>query len=284
MEKISDKFYTGERSLFMSDGLEIENCEFGEGESPLKESKNVSVKSSVFGWKYPLWYGENVAVRDCVFKEMSRAGVWYTSDSTFSDCKIDAPKLFRRCASLVIENTNFSDAKETLWACSGVKLKNVSADGGDYFAMNSRDLDVENLTLHGNYSFDGAKNVVIRSSVLCSKDAFWNSENVTVYDSVIEGEYLGWNAKNLTLINCTVRSHQGMCYVENLVMKDCKIENTDLAFEYSSVDVTASGKVDSIKNPSSGRICVEEVGEIILEKDKVNTAATEIFVGGKRVN
>ena len=89
MKKISDKFYTGERSLFMSDGLEIENCEFGEGESPLKESKNVSVKNSVFGWKYPLWYGENIAVRNCVFKEMSRAGVWYTNDSTFSDCSED---------------------------------------------------------------------------------------------------------------------------------------------------------------------------------------------------
>lgn len=65
----------------------------------------------------------------------------------------------------------------------------------------------------------GCHNVTIRNSNILSKDAFWNSENITVYDSFISGEYLGWNAKNLTLINCTIESLQGMCYIDNLVMK-----------------------------------------------------------------
>ena len=59
----------------------------------------------------------------------------------------------------------------------------VTALEGDYFAMNSRNMEINGLTLHGNYSFDGAQNVTIRSSKIYSKDAFWNSENVTVYDS-----------------------------------------------------------------------------------------------------
>lgn len=87
---------------------------------------------------------------------------------------------------------------------------------------------------------------------MLSKDAFWNSENVTVYDSFISGEYLGWNAKNLTLINCTIESLQGMCYIENLVMKNCRLIHTALAFEYSTVDAQIQGKIDSVLNPSGG--------------------------------
>ena len=43
MEKISNKFYTGERSLFHSENLQLDNCEFGEGESPLKESRDIEL-------------------------------------------------------------------------------------------------------------------------------------------------------------------------------------------------------------------------------------------------
>ena len=151
---------------------------------------------------------------------------------------------------------------------------------GDYFAMNARDMEISDFTLTGNYGFDGAKNVVIRGAKMLTKDAFWNSENVTVYDSLLSGEYLGWNAKNLTLINCTVESLQGLCYVENLVMKNCKLIDTTLAFEYSSVHAEIVGRVDSVKNPSSGYICADEFGEIIVEKDKADPAATRIVRRG----
>ena len=112
---------------------------------------------------------------------------------------------------------------------------------------------------------------------MLSKDAFWNSENVTVYDSFISGEYLGWNAKNLTLINCTIESLQGMCYIENLVMKNCRLIHTALAFEYSTVDAQIQGKIDSVLNPSGGIIRTDEIGELIIEKDKVDPAKTRII-------
>ena len=158
---------------------------------------------------------------------------------------------------------------------------------GDYFAMNSQNMNIQNLTLYGNYSFDGVKNMEIRSSRLLSKDAFWNTENVTVYDSFISGEYLGWNAKNLTLINCTIESLQGMCYIDNLVMKNCKLLNTTLAFEYSTVDAEITNKIDSVLNPSEGVIRAEEIGKLIIEKDKVDPAKTRIVCtnsAGEREN
>ena len=148
---------------------------------------------------------------------------------------------------------------------------------GDYFAMNSQNMKIDDFELVGNYSFDGVKNVEIHNAKMLSKDAFWNSENVTVYDSFISGEYLGWNAKNLTLINCTIESLQGMCYIENLVMKNCRLLNTTLAFEYSTVDVEIKGKIDSVMNPAGGVIRADSIGELILEKDKINPEKTEIL-------
>ena len=210
---------------------------------------------------------------------MARAGVWYTDNMTVEDSPIEAPKNFRRCRNLSLKNVSFSNAAETLWHCDGVTMENVTAKG-DYFAMNTDNVRAENLTLYGNYSFDGSKNVEIRNSKLLSKDAFWNSENITVYDSFISGEYLGWNGKNLTFVNCTVESLQGMCYIENLVMKNCKLINTTLAFEYSSVEADIRGKIDSVMNPTSGTITADEIGELILEKDKIDPSKTRIVCRG----
>ena len=173
-------------------------------------------------------------------------------------------------------DVSFPNAAETLWSCDGITMKNITAKG-DYFAMNSENMNIDGLTLYGNYSFDGVRNVEIRNSHLLSKDAFWNSDSVTVYDSFISGEYLGWNAKNLTLINCTVESLQGMCYIDNLVMKNCKLLNTTLAFEYSTVDADIVGRVDSVLNPSGGTITADEIGELTVMPDRVDPEKTKII-------
>ena len=273
---IRRQYYTGERPLFMGENLKITDTIFTDGESPLKESSDIELEGSMFKWKYPLWYSKNIVAKNCVFFEMARAGIWYTDNVTVEDCAYEAPKGFRRCDGVKIRRVSFPSAAETLWECKNVELTDVEAKG-DYFAMNCSDMTVTNLTLYGNYSFDGAKNVTVRNSRLLSKDAFWNGENVTVYDSFISGEYLGWNAKNLTLINCTVESLQGMCYIENLVMKNCKLINTTLAFEYSTVDADIDGSVDSVINPSGGIIRADSIGELIIEKDKIDPSKTKII-------
>ncbi len=276
MKEIKQAFLTGERALFQGQQLRIFDTIFADGESPLKESSNIELFGSMFKWKYPLWYAKDITVKNCTWFEMARAGVWYTDRILVEDSAIEAPKNFRRCHDVTLRNVSFANAAETFWSCDGVNLEHVTAKG-DYFAMNSRNMVIRDLTLYGNYSFDGAGNVEIRNSRLLSKDAFWNSENVTVYDSFISGEYLGWNAKNLTLVNCTVESLQGMCYIDNLVMKNCRLLNTTLAFEYSTVDAEIVGKVDSVLNPTGGVIRADEIGELTIEKDKVDPAKTKII-------
>ena len=273
--RVVQQMFAGERALFGARNMIIEDSIFHDGESPLKESADIELVGSMFKWKYPLWYAKNISAKNCTWFDMARAGVWYTDHMLAEDCAIEAPKNFRRCRDLTLRRVSIPNAAETLWSCRDVKLEDVTAKG-DYFAMNSEDMVIDGLTLYGNYSFDGARNVVIRNSKLLSKDSFWNSENVTAENCFISGEYLGWNARNLTLIDCTVESLQGMCYIDGLVMKNCKTLNTTLAFEYSSVDAELAGRVDSVFNPASGRITADEIGELILDPDRIDPEKTEI--------
>ena len=276
MEEIKGQKFSGERSLFASDGLYIEDCVFIDGESPLKESKDIRLFKSTFNWKYPLWYCRNIKVENCKLTETARAGIWYTHNISMKDCNIEAPKTFRRATKITLENITMPNALETLWNCKDIKIKNLTAKG-DYLAMNCENMQIDSLDLLGNYAFDGAKNIEIRNSKLMTKDAFWNAENITVYNSHISGEYLGWNSKNLTFVNCTLESLQGLCYIENLVLKNCKLVNTTLAFEYSTVEAEIDGGVDSVLNPSGGSITADFIGELIIEKDRVDPEKTRII-------
>ena len=150
---------------------------------------------------------------------------------------------------------------------------------GNYIGMNSTNIVANHLDLIGDYAFDGAKNVEIHHSTLVAKDAFWNCENITIYDSTINGAYLGWNTKNLTLINCTIESNQGLCYVDHLTMKNCALLHSDLVFEYSTnINTDICSDIISVKNPSSGNIRAQSIGNIILEADKIEPAKTKITV------
>jgi len=274
---------TGERALFGARDLKIYDTIFDDGESPLKESRNIELYDSMFKWKYPLWYSEDITVKGCTWFEMGRSGVWYTNRISVEDSAIEAPKNFRRCHDVSLKNVSFARADETLWSCDGVKLSSVTAKG-DYFGMNSQNITADGLTLYGNYCFDGGRNIEVSNSRLISKDAFWNCENVVVRNSTIYGEYLGWNSKNLTFINCTIESLQGLCYIDNLVMKNCKLINTTLAFEYSTVEAEIDSRIDSVMNPSGGTIKADHIGELILEKDKINPAKTVIICKQDKCN
>ncbi len=275
MKEYNQERFTGERALFMAKDLKITDSIFDDGESPLKESQSIELAGSMFKWKYPLWYSKNITVDNSTWFEMARSGVWYTQNIRVSSSMIEAPKNFRRCKGVELADVSFANAEETLWSCDDVVLNRVVAKG-DYFGMNSKNVCADGLNLYGNYCFDGGKNIEIRNSKLMSKDAFWNCENVTVYDSFISGEYLAWNSKNVTFVNCTIESLQGLCYIENLKMINCKLINTTLAFEYSTVDAQIDSHIDSVFNPTSGKISAESIGELIVERDKVDPSKTLI--------
>ena len=278
MKKISGGTYTGERALFSLSDTYIENAIFNDGESPLKESKNLDIYKTRFEWKYPLWYCSHVKVNDSVLTETARSGIWYTDDIEITNSVIDAPKTFRRASNIKLSNVSILNAQETLWNCKNILMKDVKVKG-DYLGFNSENVEIDNLYLDGNYAFDGGKNIVIKNSTLISKDTFWNAENVTLINCKIIGEYFSWNSKNITLINCEVESNQGFCYMKNVKLVDCILKNTFLCFEFcEDIDATILNEVDSIKNPTSGVIRVKGVKELILEDEFCDKEKTKIII------
>ena len=259
--------YTGERALFMLKDAYLEGVTFYDGESPLKESDNLEIVNCTFKWKYPIWYANNIIVKDSYLDSAARSGIWYTNHIEMSNCLIDAPKTFRRGSFITLKNCRLNNAAETFWSCKNISLNNVYARG-DYFMMNIDGAEISNLTLDGNYFLDGAKNVVVKDSILNSKDSFWNTENVTAINCKIVGEYLGWNSKNLTFINCEISSLQGLCYIKGLKLVNCKLTDTSLSFEYcEDIDAEVVDEVVSIKNPTSGVIKVKDVKELIIDEN-----------------
>ncbi|MCH5152630.1 MAG: DUF3737 family protein [Clostridiales bacterium] len=275
MKKEVRKFYTGERALFAVKDMHLQECTFDAGESPLKESSNLLLDNCLFKWKYPLWYSKDIVLNNCTLFDTARAGIWYTDNITFNNCVIEAVKSFRRATRVTLNNVVIPNASETLWNCEHVSLKSVQAQG-TYFAMGCKNITCEDFVLTGDYCFDSAENVTIRRAKLLSKDSFWNCKNVTVYDSFISGEYLAWNAENVTFVNCTIESLQGLCYVKNLKLVNCKLINTTRSFEYSTVDAEIVGHVDSIVNPTSGRIVADSIGELVLDDSYIDPSKTTV--------
>ncbi|MDR1974849.1 MAG: DUF3737 family protein [Bacteroidales bacterium] len=273
---ITNTFFEGERPLFASKDMRLENVKFYPGESAVKHSNDIEAYKCEFMCKYPFWHNDNVFIERCLFTVYGRAAIWYSKNVRMIDTLVEAPKMFREMDGLYIENTKFTNGSETLWSCRNVELRNVEVKGGDYIFMNGKNLNIDHLKLDGNYSFQDAENIEIRNSYLNSKDAFWNTKNVTIYDSVINGEYLGWHSKNLRLINCTVNSTQALCYADNLVMENCKLEASDLCFEYSTLQADINGNIVSIKNPKGGIIIADSIGEIIIDENCINPGECKI--------
>ncbi len=282
MKQIKNAEFGGERPLFASQDLYLENVTIHAGESALKECARVEAVNCRFEGKYPFWHNDGFVVRHCLFTEGARAALWYSRHLQMSDTLVEAPKMFREMDDIHLENVQLPHAAETLWYCRNVVLKNVEVKEADYLFMHSENIHIEDYRQQGNYSFQYCRNVEIRRAVIDSKDAFWNSENVTVYDSEIDGEYLGWHSHNLRLVNCKISGTQPLCYAQDLVLENCIFApDADLAFEYSTVHATINSPVHSVKNPRSGCIVAQSYGEIILDENIKAPADCRIKVFGE---
>ncbi len=268
MKNISNKTFGGERPLFNSQNLCIENVTITQGESALKECTNIIAKNCEFQGKYPFWHVNYFKIQNCIFTKDARAALWYSSNLNMSDCKIDAPKMFRKMNKLNLRNLVLSDALETLWDCENVLIDNCKIENGDYLCLNSKNITVNSLTLNGNYSFQGCSNLTITNSNLNSKDAFWEAENITVINSTLDGEDLGWHSKNLHLINCKIKGTQPLCYTKGLTLENCEMDSDcDLAFEYSEdLNCDVTNTITSVKNPTSGIIRAYGIKNLINDE------------------
>ena len=266
-ETIIAKTFDEERALYHIQDALIKKCTFAgaaDGESVLKEARNITVEHCSFSLRYPLWHVRNFTLKDSVLEEPSRAPMWYCFDGEMVNTKIRSVKAVRECHNIKITDSDII-SPEFGWKNDGMEVQNTSITS-EYVFFGSKNVHIKNLHLSGKYSFQYMENLTIEDSVLDTKDAFWHSKNITVKNSVVKGEYLAWFSEGLTLMNCKIIGTQPLCYCKDLKLIDCTMEGCDLSFEYSDVQASVIGHIDSVKNPRSGEITCDSVGEIIREE------------------
>ncbi len=278
-EVITGKQFDEERALYYLQNTDVVDCVFAgpaDGESVLKEARDIGVKNCSFSLRYPLWHVRGFKMENSAMDELTRAAIWYATDGEITNSKLGGIKAVRECHNITLTGCDIV-SQEFGWKSSGIKLKDTSVTA-EYIFMDSRDVELENVRMKGKYSFQYMENLTIRNSNLDTKDAFWHSKNVTVENSVVKGEYLAWFSEGLTLINCHIIGTQPLCYCKDLKLINCTMEGTDLSFEYSDVQADIRGHVDSIKNPASGDITVDSVGEILMTDDTIMDCVGKVHI------
>lgn len=271
--KIENKTFGEERALYNLTNATVTKCRFAgmeDGESALKECRDFNVYDCDFYLRYPLWHGTSFRIENSRFYDTCRAAMWYDVNAELHNCRLNGIKACRECQNVTLVNCD-ADSPEFGWKCRGVNIT-----GGhyvsEYFMFESADVKLANVDFKGKYSFQYVENAEIDDCVLDTKDAFWHAKNVTVRNSVVKGEYLAWYSENVTFINCTITGTQPLCYCKNLTLVNCNTVGCDLVFEYSDVKADITGRIDSVKNPKSGEITADEIGETILENSVITTS------------
>ena len=257
-----------ERAFYASRDDEFISCRLeGEldGESAFKESRDIKVTDCYFDLRYPFWHVSGCDINNSVMTINCRAALWYSDNIRIASSKLDGIKVLRECKGISVTESSVK-SPECGWFCDNISFEGGSAEG-EYFLFHSKNITLKNLHFKGKYSFQYCENVVIEDSILDTKDAFWESKNITVKNSLVKGEYLGWYSENLTLINCRIIGTQPLCYCKGLKLIDCETEDCDLSFEYSEVDANIKGHIVSVKNPISGSITADSIGEIIIDEN-----------------
>ena len=275
---IENQRFDEERALYGARDTIVRSCRFdgpADGESALKESRNILVRDCFFNLRYPFWHDKHLTIRSSEMTQLCRAALWYSEDITIEDSLLHGIKALRECGDVRISGSDII-SPEFGWSVRGLEMKDSSAQS-EYFMMRSERLSFDNVKLKGKYSFQYITDSVFTNCDFDTKDAFWHAKNVLVKDSVIKGEYLAWYCENVTFENCTIIGTQPLCYCKGLKMKGCRMIDADLSFERSEVEAEILTAVDSIKNPRKGYIRVPAVGEIIREDP---LSAGEVIVTG----
>lgn len=123
MKLIKDTEFGGERPLFNSHYLRLENVIIHAGESAIKECSNIEAFECRFEGNYPFWHVHGFKIDRCYFDVGGRSALWYCDHLKMTDTIIDAPKMFREMDEIDIENVTMNDADEVFWRCNNTALR-----------------------------------------------------------------------------------------------------------------------------------------------------------------
>lgn len=269
MKKYEKTTFDAERALYGERDIKISECSFdgpADGESALKEAGDILVEKCYFNLRYPLWHCDGVRLDGCEMTENCRAALWYSTDVDIRGSKLHGIKAVRECEGVTVSNCDVI-SPEFGWFSSHIKVSS-SKFVSEYFMLRAKNLKFTDVEFKGKYSFQYIENSVFNNCNFDTKDAFWHAKNVTVRNSTVKSEYLAWYCENVTFENCIIIGTQPLCYCKNLRLVNCRMISCDLSFEKSSVEAEIIGNIDSVKNPESGYIIADSIGEIIYDTDE----------------
>ena len=124
--QITGKQFDEERALYNLTRGEVTDCVFAgpaDGESALKECRDVTVTDCDFHLRYPFWHAKNTVLDNCRMTDTCRAALWYDADVTVRNSKLGGIKALRECDNSVLEDS-LIESTEFGWYCRGVHIKN----------------------------------------------------------------------------------------------------------------------------------------------------------------
>ena len=95
MNEIKNKKFAEERALYNLKETRVISCNFEgalDGESALKETRNIIIDSCFFALRYPLWHSQKFEIINSHFNEFSRAPLWYSINGKINKCDINVIK------------------------------------------------------------------------------------------------------------------------------------------------------------------------------------------------
>lgn len=146
MNTVKNQTFDEERALYGSQDLLVEDCSFdgpADGESALKESRNIQVVHSFFNLRYPFWHVHGLKLSGSEMTELCRAALWYSDHIEITDTRLHGIKALRECSDVTMKDCDIL-SPEFGWSVQGIRMEDSSAES-EYFMMRSSDLHFRNV-------------------------------------------------------------------------------------------------------------------------------------------
>ena len=117
MNEIKNRKFPLERDLYGIQNSKIINCRFEgveDGESALKETKDIIIKKCYFDLRYPIWHFNNVKIYDSEMTTSCRAALWYGDYLKIKRSKLNGIKVVRECKNVRISDSEIN-SQEFAW-------------------------------------------------------------------------------------------------------------------------------------------------------------------------
>ena len=164
MELVENKIFDEERALYGKTKLHLKNCRFdgpADGESALKECRDIQVEDTLFNLRYPLWHVRGLKVGGSELTSLCRAALWYCSHVDVSGSRLHGIKALRECSDVSMADCDILST-EFGWSVRNMNMRHCTVEGA-YFMLRSENLKLYNVQFKGKYSFQYIKNSIIEN-------------------------------------------------------------------------------------------------------------------------